>query len=129
MTAASDGKDHRRRLGQWGESVAATHLEAQGYRIVERNWRCSLGEIDIVAQDGDVLVFAEVKTRQSRAFGTPEESITPRKGQRLIDLGLQYCADHGLDDIEWRIDIVAIEIDRDGMLQRCEHIPSAILGW
>jgi putative endonuclease len=120
---------HRRRLGQWGESVAATHLEAQGYRVVERNWRCSLGEIDIVAQDGEVLVFVEVKTRQSINFGLPEESITPRKAQRLIDLGVQYCADHALDDVEWRIDLVAIEIDNHGILQRCEHIPNAILGW
>lgn len=120
---------HRRRLGQWGESVAATHLESLGYRVVERNWRCTLGEIDIVAQDGDVLVFAEVKTRQSTAFGSPEESITPRKGQRLIDLGVQYCDDHALDDVEWRIDLVVIEIDSRGILQRCEHIPSAVLGW
>ncbi len=121
--------NHRRQLGQWGENLAASHLEAQGYRIVERNWRCSLGEIDIVAQEGDVLVFAEVKTRQSQNFGTPEESITRRKSQRLIDLGVQYCADHDLEDVEWRIDLVAIEIDRDGVLQRCDHIPNAVLGW
>lgn len=120
---------HRRRLGQWGESVAATHLESLGYRIVARNWRCSLGEIDIVAHDGDVLVFAEVKTRRSLDFGAPEESITPRKAQRLIDLGVQYCIDHSLDDVEWRIDLVVIEIDSRGILQRCEHIPNAILGW
>ena len=129
MTSDDGRKTHRQRLGQWGETVAATQLEAQGYRIVERNWRCSLGEIDIVAEDGPVLVFAEVKTRQSKNYGLPEESITPRKAKRLIDLGVQYCADHGLDDVEWRIDLIAIEIDSDGMLLRCEHIPSAVLGW
>lgn len=123
------GNQHRRRLGQWGEDMAATQLQADGYVILERNWRCSIGEIDIVARDGEVLVFAEVKTRQSRTFGMPEESITPRKGQRLIDLGVQYCTDHELDDVEWRIDIVAIEIDKDGMLLRCEHIPNAVMGW
>ena len=128
-SSANPGNQHRRRLGQWGEELAATQLEAQSYTIVERNWRCSIGEIDIIARDGDVLVFAEVKTRQSRSFGTPEESITFRKRRRLIDLGVQYCADHELDDVEWRIDIVAIEVDKDGMLLRCEHIPNAVMGW
>ena len=130
MTDGRDlGNQHRRRLGQWGETLAATRLEDEGYLIVDRNWRCSIGEIDIVAQDGDVLVFAEVKTRQSLNFGSPEESITARKGQRLIDLGVQYCSEHELDDVEWRIDIVAIEVDRDGRLVRYDHIPNAVLGW
>lgn len=129
MPETNPPKPHRQRLGQWGEKVAATHLEANGYRILERNWRCALGEIDIVAQENDVLVFVEVKTRQSKQFGSPEESITPRKAQRLIDLGVQYCADHDLDDVEWRIDLIAIEIDSNGMLERCEHIPGAVLGW
>lgn len=126
---AKPGNQHRRQLGQWGEDVAAKQLASEGYAILERNWRCSIGEIDIVARDGEVLVFAEVKTRQSKSFGTPEESITPRKGQRLIDLGVQYCFAHELEDVEWRIDIVAIEVGRDGRLLRCEHIPNAVMGW
>lgn len=127
--SATPDNQHRRRLGQWGESLAAERLAALGYQILGRNWRCALGEIDIIAQDGDVLVFAEVKTRQSKAFGTPEESITHRKGKRLIDLGVQYCVEHELEDVEWRIDIVAIEVDGRGTLRRYEHIPNAVLGW
>lgn len=129
MTPAGSAGNHRRRLGQWGEALAAERLAGLGYRILERNWRCALGEIDVVAQDGDILVFVEVKTRRSMNFGAPEESVTQAKGRRLLDLGVQYCADHDLDDVEWRIDLVAIEIDNDGILQRYEHIPNAVLGW
>lgn len=129
MTPAGSAGNHRRRLGQWGEALAAERLAGLGYRILERNWRCALGEIDVVAQDGDILVFVEVKTRRSMNFGATEESVTQAKGRRLLDLGVQYCADHDLDDVEWRIDLVAIEIDNDGILQRYEHIPNAVLGW
>ncbi len=68
----------RQRLGRWGEGVAATHLEAHGYTILARNWRCAAGEIDLVARDGETLVFVEVKTRRGRAYGAPEEALTPR---------------------------------------------------
>ena len=71
-------EDGRRALGHWGESVAATHLEAKGYVILARNWRCRLGEIDLVAQLGDVVIFVEVKTRRGRDFGLPEEGVTLR---------------------------------------------------
>ncbi|MCA9934639.1 MAG: YraN family protein [Anaerolineales bacterium] len=123
------GGDGRKKLGNWGESVAATHLEAKGYRILQRNWRCARGEIDLVAQAGDVLVFVEVKTRRGRKSGTPEEGVTPRKAQRLLDLGQHYLYEHDLDDVEWRIDLVAVELDGRGKLLRCEHIPNAVMGW
>ncbi|HOU41061.1 MAG TPA: YraN family protein, partial [Promineifilum sp.] len=80
----------RRRLGNWGEGVAAVQLEAKGYAIVARNWRCAVGEIDLVARDGETLVFVEVKTRRGRAYGAPEEALTPRKAQKLLQLGAQY---------------------------------------
>ncbi|MCL4804730.1 MAG: YraN family protein [Anaerolineae bacterium] len=121
--------DSRRRLGAWGEKVAAVHLEAAGYLIVERNWRCREGEIDLVAQDGDIVVFVEVKTRRGRDFGAPEEALTPHKAQKLTQLGQQYMAAHDLDDVDWRIDLVAVELDADGRLLRCEHIPNAVFGW
>ncbi len=119
----------RQRLGRWGEGVAATHLTALGYTIVARNWRCAAGEIDLVARDGETLVFVEVKTRRGRAYGAPEEALTPRKAQKLLQLGAQYCAEHELSDVNWRIDLVAIELDARGLLLRCEHIPNAVLGW
>lgn len=118
----------RQRLGAWGESVAATYLEAHGYRIVQRNWRCRQGELDIVAQTGETLVFVEVKTRRGLAQGTPEEAVTPRKAERLLTLAQAYLLEYDLD-VAWRIDVMAIELDNQGKLLRCEHLPAAILGW
>ncbi|MBP6015645.1 MAG: YraN family protein [Candidatus Promineofilum sp.] len=121
--------DTRRLLGQWGENVAVLHLEAKGLVILARNWRRRGGEIDIVARDGETVAFVEVKTRRGRAFGAPEEALTPHKAQKLMELGQQYVADNDLDDVNWRIDLVAVELDERGLLLRCEHIPDAVLGW
>ncbi|HFE66718.1 MAG TPA: YraN family protein [Chloroflexi bacterium] len=118
----------RKQLGAWGEGVAATHLEAEGYRIVARNWRCRQGEIDLIAQAGATLVFVEVKTRRGRSMGSPEEALTPQKSRKLIQLAQLYLAEHDLD-VDWRIDLVAVELDTSGKLLRCEHIPNAVLGW
>lgn len=121
--------DARQKLGRWGEGVAATHLEAAGLTIVERNWRCARGEIDLVAREDDTLVFVEVKTRRGRSLGLPEEALTPAKAQRLVMLAEMYLADHELPDISWRIDLVAVELDLAGTLLRCEHTRQATPGW
>ncbi|MBP9501103.1 MAG: YraN family protein [Candidatus Promineofilum sp.] len=121
--------DSRRRLGQWGENLAALHLEAQGLALIERNWRCRDGEIDLVARDGETFVFVEVKTRRGRKFGAPEEALTPHKAQKLLQLGQNYMAEHELDNVNWRIDLVAVELDENGHLLRCDHIPNAVMGW
>jgi putative endonuclease len=119
----------RKKLGAWGEKVAATKLEADGYRIVARNWRCQQGEIDLITQAGDgLLAFVEVKTRRGRSMGTPEEGLTPHKSRKLIQLAQIYLGEHDLD-VDWRIDLVAVELDKSGKLLRCEHIPNAVLGW
>ena len=118
----------RKRLGAWGESLAAEHLSAKGYQIVERNWRCQRGEVDIIAWAGLQLVFVEVKTRRGRAMGSPEEALTRRKAQRLTELATIYVAGLGRE-VDWRIDLVAVELDTTGRLLRCEHIPNAVLGW
>ena len=120
--------DHRRQLGKWGESVAAVHLEAKGFHIVDRNWRSTFGEIDIIARDGDELVFVEVKTRRGNRMGTPEEGLTREKAEKLRQLAQLYLAEMELDR-DWRIDLVAIEIDSSGMLLRRDHIQNAVLGW
>jgi putative endonuclease len=122
-------KDGRRRLGQWGESVAAHHLEGDGYVIIARNWRCARGEIDLVAQAGQVLVFVEVKTRRGRALGTPEEGVTWSKRRKLLEVAQQYLFQHQLDDVDWRIDMIAVELDTKGKLLRCDHIENAVTAW
>ena len=119
----------RKKLGAWGEKVAATHLEANGYRLVARNWRCQQGEIDLIAEAEDgLLAFVEVKTRKGQAMGMPEEALTPHKSRKLIELAQIYLGEHDLD-VDWRIDLVAVELDTSGKLLRCEHIPNAVLGW
>jgi putative endonuclease len=120
--------DNRKQLGGWGETVAAHHLEAIGYEILARNWRTTHGEIDLVAKAGQELVFVEVKTRRGRRLGMPEEGLTRRKADKLMLLARQYLSQHDLD-VDWRIDLVAVELDRSGKLLRCEHIQNAVLGW
>jgi putative endonuclease len=81
-------------VGRFGEDVAATYLSDAGLTIVERNWRCSDGELDIVARDGEVLIFVEVKTRSSLAFGDPAEAVNRVKAVRLRKLALRWLAEH-----------------------------------
>jgi putative endonuclease len=80
-------------LGRYGEEVAAAHLIAAGLTIVDRNWRCREGEVDIIALDGDVLVMCEVKTRRGVGFGTPLDAVTPAKAARLRRLALHWLTD------------------------------------
>jgi putative endonuclease len=102
-------------VGRFGEEVAAQHLTAAGLEIVERNWRCREGELDIVARDQGDLVFVEVKTRSSLAFGTPAEAISRAKLARLRRLALRWLADHRDLDQFWdavRFDVVSVVRDR-----------------
>jgi putative endonuclease len=95
-------------VGRYGEDVAARHLVDAGMTIVERNWRCAAGEIDIVARDGRTLVVCEVKTRSSDAFGSPFEAITPGKAARLHRLAFLWVAARGVSGAEIRIDVVGV---------------------
>ena len=118
----------RQRLGRWGERLATGHLRQKGYEIVATNYRCPSGEMDIVARDGDYFVFVEVRTRKGREFGTPEESITEDKQARIIEVAETYLQECDLGDVDWRIDVVAIELNRAGRVLRVEHIPDAVMG-
>lgn len=100
--AAKDG------LGRYGEEVAARHLVDAGLAILERNWRCDLGEIDIVARDGDVLVVCEVKTRSGVGFGLPVEAVTRAKSLRLRRLAVRWLTEHDVHAPEVRFDVVGV---------------------
>jgi putative endonuclease len=104
----------RSKLGTQGESIAAAHLEAQGMRIIDRNVHSRYGEVDLIAEEGDTLVFVEVKTRRTAAYGTPEESVTPRKRERLLLTAQTYLQQHDLDQRAYRIDVVAITLQASG---------------
>ncbi len=105
--------------GREGEELACRHLEAQGFRIVERNWRCRAGELDIVARDGPVTVFVEVKDRGDVSHGEGFEAVTARKRQRLVLAARLYAASGGLEGRPMRFDVVSI--DRSGGTPRVRH--------
>ncbi len=113
-------------LGRQGEELAARELARRGYEIVARNWRCQAGEVDIVARHDGAWVFVEVRTRRGRDFGTPEESLTPAKQARMVAVAECYLAAHEIDDVAWRLDLVAVEMDRAGRLLRVEVLESAV---
>ena len=98
----------RKRLGERGEDAAVAFLERSGLTVVERNWRCPAGEIDIVALDGETLVLCEVKTRRTAAKGTPEEAVTPAKQRRYAKLAEAYVQASSLENVAVRFDVVTL---------------------
>ncbi|WGL53717.1 YraN family protein [Nocardioides sp. BP30] len=115
-TAAS-----KQAMGRYGEEVAKRHLTAQGMVVLDRNWRCAEGEIDLVLRDGDTLVVCEVKTRSDDAFGTPQQAVTPVKLERLQRLAERWVVARGLRPAEVRIDLVAVHRPRRGAAH-VEHV-------
>ncbi|MBI4789927.1 MAG: YraN family protein [Chloroflexi bacterium] len=117
----------RKNLGESGERVAALFLEQRGYTILARNFRTRTGEMDLIAQDSDGLAFIEVRTRRGDALGAPEESLTRRKRAKLLAIAQQYLERHPqFGDCAWRIDFVAIQLDRAGRIERMEVIKGAV---
>lgn len=120
--------DRRRHLGRQGEEYAVDFLRRQGYLIAGRNVRLAQGEIDIVARQGEVLCLVEVRTRRSPRYGTPEESLTARKRQRLRALAEEYLAGLPEPPLACRIDLVAIEVGSDGSVRRCTLLRNVVEG-
>ena len=118
--------DHRQSLGKRGEAYAADYLAARRYAILERNWHCPRGELDLVTERDGQVIFVEVRTRQTDRLGTPEESITPAKRAKLIAAAQTYLDAHDQTDRDWRIDVVAIEVGSRGEVTRCTVIENAI---
>lgn len=111
----------KRALGAYGESLAARHLVDQGMVLLDRNWRCPAGEIDLVLRDADVLVVCEVKTRSSLACGTPHEAVTPAKVARMQELASRWQEDHGVAAPDVRLDMVCVLRPRRGP-SAVEHV-------
>ncbi|SOD74197.1 putative endonuclease [Jatrophihabitans sp. GAS493] len=116
-------------IGKYGEDVAARHLQESGLEILERNWRCRAGELDIVALDGETLVFCEVKTRSGVGFGTPLEAITPVKAARIRRLAVQWLNQkRQSEQLRYhrglRFDVVAVLRARSGAAE-VTHVTAA----
>lgn len=109
---------YRAALGARGEDIAAALLRAHGYTIEGRNYHCRYGELDLICRHDSAIVFCEVKLRRSAAYGAPEEALTARKLARLTLAAQTYLAEHDLEDADWRLDVVAIELDRRGAVSR-----------
>lgn len=120
----------RSRLGTRGEEAARAYLKSRGYQILSTNFRCRWGEIDIIAQDGDCLAFIEVRTRSNYgyAYGAPQESISQRKRVRLVATAETYLQNSANTPADWRIDLIAVRVDKKGAIGPVEHIKNAIEG-
>ena len=128
--------DPRRSLGRVGETLACQRLEQAGLTVIARNWRCSAGEIDIVAQEqapdyvrglpaAEWLVLVEVRTRRGDAYGTALQSIGSRKQAKLREVAQQYVQATGWTG-PWRIDVIAVQMDSHGQHLAIEHIRHAV---
>ena len=117
----------RRRLGDLGERHARRLLEAKGYTFVAANWRRAGRELDLVMRDGDEVVFVEVKTRRGEPMGRAEEAVATPQVARLIAVANDFLAAHpAIGDPVWRIDVVAITLDRAGVVRRVSHLVNAL---
>ena len=120
----SEPADPRRRRGDLGERAAERHLRAAGMEIVARGVRFKGGEIDLIARDGEELVFVEVKTRTSEDFGNPAESVTRSKRRKLLQAASFYLQSRGIMQHPCRFDVIAIRLGRDGS-STLEHLQDA----
>ena len=111
-------------LGKQGEVLASQYLQQKGYTIVEMNWRCCYAEVDIIACLNNVWAFVEVKTRRGAKTEDAFMNITPQKQQKFIKTVQAYCSAHNLEDINWRIDAIAVVIQHNGQ-PLIEHVEDA----
>jgi len=112
---------YRKSLGNKGEEIAAEFLLNKGYQIIEKNYFSRYGEIDLVAQDSDSIVFVEVKTRRNQSFGDPEDSVTPTKLERIHKAGLMWLQAHPQSPEDWRIEVVSILMDGQDYVLDIRH--------
>jgi len=113
-------------VGRLGEDLAVRYLRELGYQILTTNYRCRHGEVDIVAREGEEVVFVEVRTRRSQAFGTPQESLTRSKMRRLVATSQDYLQGYGGSDVDWRIDLVSVRLNESNQLEDIDHLRHAV---
>ncbi len=113
-------------LGAWAENQVRKHLEGRGWAFRDANWRAREGEIDLVMADGDQIIFVEVKCRVSDRFGAPEEGLTPAKLRRIHKAAWAYLEAQGLEQADWRVDLVAIECTRGRRILRLDHYENVL---
>ena len=114
---------YNQRIGKWGEDAVAAYLAGRGYEIITRNIRTPYGEIDIVAQQDDITIFVEVKSRTSNKMGLPEESVNLRKQAHMLACAEHYAAENAID--HWQIDVIAVE-RKTGLEPKITHFENAI---
>lgn len=114
----------RQRLGQCGEKTVVRYLEKNGYTILTKNYRCKIGEIDIIARDGADLVFIEVKTRSGLGYGSPAAAVTLRKQRQITRAAQWYLAEQQLFDVPARFDVISVLYGETNR-QQIDHINNA----
>jgi putative endonuclease len=116
----------RKTLGDLGEQLAKNYLQKKGYKLIETNYRCHSGEIDIIARQKDCLVFVEVRTKSTLDYGTPEESLSAKKQAHMIKSAYHYLQNHRKLTENWRVDLVAVELDALNKLKRIEILENVL---
>ena len=112
-------------MGAKGEKLAASYLKRRGYRIILRNYRCKLGEIDIIAERDKTIIFAEVRTKQTEGFGPPQYSITAAKRRQISKAALSYIREKRLVGQSCRFDVIAVTFSSESRKPKIEHIENA----
>jgi putative endonuclease len=117
--------DYRKQVGNKGESLAEDYIKRKGYKIIQRNYRCRLGEIDIIAKDDDTIVFIEVRTKQNENFGSPQDSVTSTKINKISKTALRFIQEKNLSGYSYRFDFIAITFSQGK--PNIEHIENAFM--
>ena len=117
---------NKQAFGKWGEETAARYLEKKGYQILARNYRTPYGEIDLVARQGTVMVFVEVKARSSTRYGYPEEAVDEGKAERLLAAVDTYWQENEKDFGDWRVDVIAVRRLESGKEPEIVHFENAL---
>jgi putative endonuclease len=126
QSTQSVGRSNRSAVGRAGEDTAADHLRQLGYALLERNWRCRSGEIDMIAQDGATLVFVEVRSRTNPTrFGTAVEAVTPRKCRQVREVATVYLKQYSGASLSIRFDVIAVTFLHEGTEPEVKHLQGA----